>query len=293
MTTRELKELDIVDWLSKLGYEPQYIKGHHYWYLSPLRQEKTPSFKVNRKMNRWYDWGDGRGGNLVDFGIQYYGCSVADLLKRFASGELKASRRDEFKQASKTEDDGQIKITSIRPINMIPLIRYLNERRINEAIANQYLREIRYSLNGKNYFALGFKNDSGGFELRNQYIKGSTSPKDITFINKGAKELATFEGFFDFLTYASMYHKQEAPARNFLILNSISFFEKSLPKMRDHERVHLYLDNDPAGQKFTDLAMSLDKEKFVDQRSLYQHYNDLNDWAIHLGLGNQKLSLKL
>jgi len=32
----------------------------YYWYLSPLREEKEASFKVNRKKNVWYDHGIGK-----------------------------------------------------------------------------------------------------------------------------------------------------------------------------------------------------------------------------------------
>ena len=36
----------MIDYLSKLGYQPAKIKNNDYWYLSPLREERTPSFKV-------------------------------------------------------------------------------------------------------------------------------------------------------------------------------------------------------------------------------------------------------
>ncbi len=81
MTIQEAKEIDMVDYLSKLGHDPVKISGNSYWYLSPLREEKTPSFKVNRQTNRWFDFGDGRGGNLVDFGILYNRCSINRFLR--------------------------------------------------------------------------------------------------------------------------------------------------------------------------------------------------------------------
>src|SRR5919199_1336957 len=65
----EVRQMDIVSYLSSLGYQPSKIRNHDYWYHSPLRNEKTPSFKVNRKLNRWYDHGIGKGGNLIDFAI--------------------------------------------------------------------------------------------------------------------------------------------------------------------------------------------------------------------------------
>ncbi|MEO5997613.1 MAG: toprim domain-containing protein, partial [Chitinophagaceae bacterium] len=77
---------------------------------------------------------------------------------------------------------------------------------------------------------------------------------------------------------------------NFLILNSASFFEKNIPLMLEHGRVHLYLDNDKTGQNCSQKALKIDKEKFQDERGLYQRYNDLNDWLIHIG-PSQKHSL--
>jgi DNA primase len=79
---QEIQQTDLVDYLEKLGYQPQKIRKNDYWYLSPLRDEKTPSFEVNRKLNVWYDFGTGQGGNVIDFGMLYHKCSVAELLKK-------------------------------------------------------------------------------------------------------------------------------------------------------------------------------------------------------------------
>ncbi len=66
---QEVKQLDMVEYLEKLGYQPRKIRNNDFWYLSPLRDEKTASFKVNRKLNAWYDFGLGQGGNIIDFCI--------------------------------------------------------------------------------------------------------------------------------------------------------------------------------------------------------------------------------
>lgn len=74
------RQLDMVAFLSGLGYEPVKIRNQDYWYLSPLRNEKTPSFKINQRLNRWYDHGMGKGGNLIDFAVLYYRCTVGEFL---------------------------------------------------------------------------------------------------------------------------------------------------------------------------------------------------------------------
>jgi len=293
MTIEQVKQMDMVDYLSRQGFHPAKVSGNSYWYYSPLHDEKTPSFKVNRKMNRWYDFADGKGGNLVDFGILFHRCSVSDFLQKLDSPAITLNHQNPLiNQSEQEKENNAIRILSVHAISSYPLQKYLHSRRINQDIADKYLKEVRYQIGGKIYYALGFKNDAGGYELRNASFKGSSSPKDSTFIDNGAKDIAVFEGFFNFLSYKKMYDKQQEPLCNFLILNSTSFFERNLTKMQEHQLVHLFLDNDKTGQKFTEQALDLNKEKFRDERHLYDRYDDLNDWLIHIGQ-SQKQQIKL
>ena len=50
-----------------------------------------------------------------------------------------------------------------------------------------FLWEISYKISDKTFFALGFANDAGGWELRNPYFKGCMAPKPISTI-KGKDE---------------------------------------------------------------------------------------------------------
>ncbi|MGN6420252.1 MAG: CHC2 zinc finger domain-containing protein, partial [Pseudobacter sp.] len=170
----------MVDYLSSLGFQAQKTSGDQSWYHSPLHADKTPSFKVNRKLNKWYDFADGKGGNLIDFGIAFFNCSVKEFLSKLDldHGTIRTIQHDPNQYNQHTGD--AIQITRVQPIFSLPLQRYLRERRIPQHLADQYLKEVHYSLKGKNYYALGFRNDAGGYELRNQYIKGSTSPKSPT-----------------------------------------------------------------------------------------------------------------
>ena len=82
LSVAQAKEIDLVDLLAAIGHQPQKVRNQDYWYLSPFRDEKTASFKVNRKLNVWFDFGEGKGGNLIDFGILYFRCSVTELLDK-------------------------------------------------------------------------------------------------------------------------------------------------------------------------------------------------------------------
>jgi len=220
------RQIDMVTYLAVLGYEPVKIRKFDYWYLSPLRTEKTPSFKINQKLNRWYDHGLGKGGNLIDFALLYYRCTVGEFLKML-SGNLSFHQPIALRLVTpENTKENQIHILRKGPISAISLCHYLQQRSIPLEIARRYCQEVRYELHEKEYVALGFQNDAGGYELRNPYFKASSSPKDISTINNGGAEATVFEGFFDFLSYLAMPKNQQQKPTDFMILNSVSFFQK-------------------------------------------------------------------
>lgn len=281
MTIKEANAIDMVAYLSVAGFEPAKVRGENYWYHSPLRTERTPSFKVNRRRNQWFDFGIGKGGNLLDFILLYENVSISEALKRL---EL-ASKLPKYVAEILPPEAPAIEIQSVHVVSSPALIRYYQSRRIATEIADQYLREVRYKNGDKNYYALGFKNDAGGYELRAPYFKGSSGPKAPTTIRNQAVYLAVFEGFFDFLSYQTIHLNQPVPLRDFLVLNSTSFFEMQLPIMQTYERVYLYLDNDKTGIKYTTLAVAKAPRRFSDERRLYAGHKDLNDWHQYFGSG--------
>ncbi|MFC6858405.1 toprim domain-containing protein [Zunongwangia atlantica] len=286
LSIAKAKEMDMVQYLSLLGYEPSKIRNNDYWYVSPLRQEKTPSFKVNRKLNRWYDHGLGKGGNIIDFGIEHYGCSVGEFLNKLNGG---FSFQKPLKNIPKIENEPehQLKILKDVALSSYALIRYLKQRKIPVEIAVKYCKEVHYELNAKSYYGIGFKNDSGGFEIRNPYFKASSSPKDITTVKNGSKEVAVFEGFIDFLSLRALHKNLPENSQDIVVLNSVSFFERARPFMEKHQAIRLYLDRDPTGQNLTQRALSM-STKYIDKSSLYQNHKDLNDWLMHIGKQQKK-----
>ncbi|HWV64762.1 CHC2 zinc finger domain-containing protein [Chitinophaga sp.] len=84
ISIEQAKQMDLVDYLASLGHYPDLKKARNsdHWYLSPLRTEKTPSFKVNRKLNMWFDHGLGQGGTIIDFGILFHRCTIPELLEK-------------------------------------------------------------------------------------------------------------------------------------------------------------------------------------------------------------------
>ena len=276
LSCAEANKMDLVDYLATIGYEPKKIRGNDHWFTSPLRDEHTPSFKVDRKHNIWYDHGEGKGGNFVDFGLLYHRCNITELLVKLSSsyGLLIAIPKKD--KANNREDASRIIVTGIQPLTNPALLQYAGSRAIPTAVIRQYCDEVNYTNGGKNYFAIGFKNDLGGYELRSKYFKGSSAPKGFTHFKNGQASLAVFEGFFNFLSFQTQLQDKPQHPTDFLILNSLSFFEKARTIMEGYKETNLYLDNNKAGQKFSGYACSLSKI-YKDKSVLYKGYEDLND----------------
>ena len=129
------------------------------------------------------------------------------------------------------------------------LFSYLKERGIDVEIARTECRELHFVHNGKNYFAIGFPNRSGGYEVRNRYFKGCVAPKDITHIRKHGKQVSVcclFEGFLDYLSYLTMQLKGDAvhkdfPHSDFMVLNSVTNMDKAVELLKPYSWIDCHL----------------------------------------------------
>lgn len=286
VTCADVKKNDMVEYLDFLGHKPVKIRGNDYWYLSPLRSEKTASFKVNRTLNVWYDQGIGKGGSLIDFGIQYHQCSVSKFLEIMQERTFSFHPQTLVTPVSPLAGEkGKIVIEHIFPaISNSVLKQYLESRQIPLAIADRFCKQVRFSLYGKKYEALGFKNSAGGYELRTPNFKGSSSPKNVTLFGKDlSKEILVFEGFIDFLSYRTIHQRKfimmTKQQPNFLVLNSIGFFEKMKVQLEKYSSIHLYLDRDNKGQSVSKEALAISK-KYRDESHIYKNHKDLNEYLI-------------
>lgn len=289
LSKAQINALDIVAFLETLGYSPKRVSFPHHWYLSPLRDEKTASFKVNKRLNAWWDFGIQQGGNLVQFLSLYYRCATDDVPRAFCqTGSTLIVPR--FQSPTRPLLDNSIKNLSISPLTALPLLRYIAGRRILPIVAQTYCWEATYTIKDKKYFAIAFRNRSGGYELRNQYFKGSSSPKDITLISKQSSTLSVFEGFTDFLSIQTALYGLPNAASDYLILNTLSFLSICHSVILSYPATLLYFDNDPAGDQATVTALSW-SSTISDQRKLYARYKDPNDWLCHIGAGGLRHSI--
>ncbi len=283
LSCNEAKHIPIVEYLTKQGIRPVYIKGNDYWYCSPLRDEKHPSFKVNTKLNAWYDHGTGEGGSIIDLGIRLHGCSISEFLQILASADAYLSFHQPDAAGVKATEDPKIIIKETTSLHSFSLISYLNQRGISLSTANSYCKQVNFSIADRNYYAIGFPNRSRGYELRNSWFKGSSSPKDISFIDNGSKSVCLFEGFIDFLSLLELkQHKQSHV--NFLILNSVSLLLRSLDILKNHQEVFLLLNNDLAGKKASEKIKESGIDG-IDAGKFYKDFKDINEYLQSRSVG--------
>ena len=289
----DLKNISIRQFLARRGILPKYERNGYGMYLSPLREERTPSFKVDYVRNLWYDFGLGEGGTLLTLVMRLERCDSREAVRRLQNGE----KRDAG-SASLSPSVGErpavggpspvvrlaavpaLRILSDDPLRHPALIGYLVSRGIVPSVAAAFCREVRYEVNGRAFFAVGFRNDAGGWELRSERFKGGSSPKHITTLDNRSDTVIAFEGFMDFLAYLSLKHPERLRI-DAAVLNSVVNLPKAIPFLSRHPVIHAFFDNDEAGRKTTsDLIRLCPRSEVIDKSSFYSGHKDVNDYLI-------------
>ena len=298
-----IKRYPIVEYLERKGIKPVRRTPAYALYRSPFREDTHPSFKVDTEKNLWIDYAEGKGGSIIDLCMRLEGCTLLEairILGQNAPDITHVPRRESVQGSSKQESIRQAVSTSgvrrlIEVSDTLPphLLKYLEEDRcINLEKAMLFLRCISYEVRGLHYQAIGFANQSGGYELRdNGIFKGTIAPKDITpiFADR-AEPVCIFEGFMDFLSFFSM---KEEVIHHCLVMNSVSNVAKAIRYLNDRHltNVRVFLDNDDAGRMATNDFIRAGF-KVEDMSVHYGNFKDLNEYHAHRVRGQQKRQLQ-
>ena len=270
----------IVKALAKLGHFPTRTTEKEAWFLSPFRSETQASFKVSKGLNRWYDHGEGVGGNVIDLVCKVCRFTVGEALSFLQCEQISFSFHQPPVQKN-TKHQG-IEMVSIKQLNHPALKSYLKSRAISIEIARTYLKEVHYRCGERTYFAIGLENRSGGWELRNRYFKCSSSPKDVSVIRNGHSNIIVTEGMFDLMSIfenTKGYGMQNLSDHDYLVLNSTAFVETALEIIQAYDQIHIYLDNDSNGRKVAATLMR-NSDICIDRSDLYQDFKDINEWLV-------------
>ena len=299
-----IKRFSIMEYLERKGIKPVRRTPTYALYRSPLREETHPSFKVDTEKNLWIDYAEGRGGSIIDLYMRLEGCTLSEAIRHLGRRNAPdtacphhienvqyASMQGDSKQATPTT--GARRLTGMSDTLPPYLQEYLTEERcIDLEKAKPFLKCISYEIRGLHYQAIGFANQSGGYELRDSgSFKGTVAPKDITpiFTDK-AGPVCVFEGFMDFLSFLSM--KEEVTSAC-LVMNSVSNVAKAIRYLNDRHltNVRVFLDKDDAGRMATNDFIRAGF-KVEDMSVHYGNFKDLNEYHAHRVRGQQKRQLQ-
>jgi DNA primase len=285
---REIKDqVSLIDFLGRLGFHPKGKPGKEAMYLSMLRDSDTDaSFSVNDAKGYWYDHGMGKGGNVIDFAMLYWkGLKFTEAMDKIQevcnltiqdfNTDIKPDSRKRIRPAIPVPN---YKVQEIKPFGSNEVINgYLQTRGVFQA-AEGRIAEVYYYVKDdkdirKDYFASGWQNDQGGWEVRNKYFKGCLGKKGITFIPGDPKQLVVFEGYMNYLSWVNDNRLSD---KSVLVLNSLALLNVGLDKAKAFSDIDLYMDHDKAGQA----ALESWKKALpysVDKSSVYDGYNDYNE----------------
>lgn len=285
MNVAQAKAIPLTALLDRMGHPIARTSGRDAWYRSPLREEKTPSFKVDTVKNLWFDHGAGQGGTIIDLAQRMGGVAdvsaALDVIERIMGGAGAALAMPKASPVL-VQEKAKPEIERVGEIESSRLIRYLREaRHIPPELARLYLQEVHYRLGERRFQALGFPNRSGGFELRSATFQGTIGKKDISFLAQPERtDAAAFEGVFDFLS-ALAHYRMDKPTGNVLVLNSVALLSQGIEALQASgvQKVGAYFDHDPAGRSALGaLTAQLQDVKVRDESGLYVGHKDFNDY---------------
>lgn len=284
MNISEAKKIAMADYLQSIGIIPCKKQGNNLWYYSPFRNETEPSFKLNLSLNQWYDFGLGKGGNIINFILeQHHTDNVSQALQILSGKDPEIKPQSQSLSFRQQEDLPCFEDIRIKPLENPALIQYLKDRQIHVDYAIKTCKEVHFSFKDKAYFAIGFENNLGGFELRNKYFKGALSPKGITLISNGKATCCIFEGFMDYLSFLTIAQKQipnpgSINKQDYIILNSVVNVSKAISSIANYKAKYCYLDNDKAGVSAFREIQAKCGQNVKDISATYREHKDLNDY---------------
>ena len=273
-----VRQMPLADFLARLGHEPVRRSGNELWYIAPYRGERTPSFRVNVAKQLWYDFGLGKGGDIFTLAGEF-----------LQSGDFMAQARFIAEAANMTVAGWEkptyipkptkpvFENVEVAPLLRSPLTEYLSERGIPYAIASRHCYRLNYGVRRKRYFAVGFPNMAGGYEVRSSFFKGCIPPKSVSMIQSEdtpSNECLVFEGFMDFLSAETLQVTGNADC---LVLNSVANVGKAVELLDGYGRIGCFLDRDEAGRRTLAALTKRYGECVADRSSLYDGCKDLNE----------------
>lgn len=271
--------------LDYLGQPLKKTAGGWHIYRCPWREDNDPSLNVSPDGKHWKDLSNGASGGIIELVQTCIGTTdfhrVCEQFNDVTPRPISSFHQSKTLNEEKEENtESSFAFFDVMPLRSKGLFAYLYSRKVNPDITKQFLMEAHYSFeqrtDGKYLYALAYKNNKGGYELRNQFYKGGTSPKAITtHMHINGAPVVVFEGFMDMLSFATL---DGGVKKNFLVLNSTVNTPTAIEQLKEYQgKIYLCLDNDEAGNSATHQILEQLPDA-IDIRARLAPYKDVNDY---------------
>jgi hypothetical protein len=259
--------------LDHLGHRPAKINGNEHLYYNVMKSADSRStFVVNEHLNIWYDRLTSKSGNVIDFCMAYWPeldpVEVSEKLEQIAKllkNSLKIPPTKNGRRKRLAIKVPFYHIEETRPVGCnTEITDYLHLQGIWE-ISIGHLKEVYYYVidekgKRKDFFAAGWQNENGGWEVRGRNFSGCLGKKGMTFIPGSEKSLVLFEEYLDYL-YWKYANRQPGPS--ILVLNSPEFLDAGKKRAARFGDVAVYLGKKYLDEEILSAIEKSDPQKIV------------------------------
>ncbi|MFJ1367000.1 toprim domain-containing protein [Capnocytophaga canimorsus] len=298
ISQEELRELmeafDLRDYFMHLANRGavSLTKKYPKWFYFENGNQKIA---VSKEV--WHDFKESDMGGKAIKAVMHFEkldwLEAVHFIKDFLGKNYSFSEIETMKiQADKFHDYEFFEITKIIKPNNDKLLAYFQKRGISKQTLIDYARQIHFvrQVKGemKHSFGIGFKNQSGGYDVRNEFMPTKLGVGDFTHLgNLQAKTCFVYEGMCDMFSMIEILKQKKRFLDDFshVCLNSVSNIHSFIKSFKNKAEIKflLCLDGDKEGDKGTKLIL----EAFSEGRSrdIRSHFgictggiNDLNDY---------------
>jgi hypothetical protein len=246
-----LEQVSISMLMAYLGHKPVKSTGNEEVFFNIFRNTDTkPTFVINTELNVWYDHSTKQNGNLIDFGLAYWPKlnenevveKIIQVVEGFQQKQKNANHLT-LKRKRKAIKLPYYQVEETKPIGCnIEITAYLQSQGLWE-MAIGHMQEVYYFFvdekrKRKDFFAAGWQNENGGWEVRSKNFSGCLGNKGMTFIPDKSNMLLVFDDFYAFINWK---YANKVPGPSILILNHPEFANAANKRASKYEDVIFYI----------------------------------------------------
>jgi len=268
MNIEYARTIPLRDILGKIGLQPAQQNNTTLFYPPPSGGDATASLlQVEVTGNTWLDSQSNTCGGPAELVCAYLAgrgkpSTLSDALHWLKFNIGYPALSSFLAPEDEPESNGQYSVHFKTLLMEKGLIRYAENRGIPVVLARQFLKQvyIRNTTNGREFLALGIKNEEGGYAIHSPFIHAHLGPRAISFMRgkAGTAEVHIFKDIFDCLL-AIVNRNNQLPEADTIILHSYSCLDNASAYVRGYGYHRLYssFDRSPVGLQATEACAFL------------------------------------